>query len=73
MTWDNRDEWDVDHIIPLAAADNEVEMYALAHYKNLQPLWGSENKSKNDNYDPKDKEAYLKWYYSEFPDKKPTS
>lgn len=73
MNWDNRDEWDIDHIIPFVAADNENELYALSHYKNIQPLWSKENESKNDSYDPKDKEDYLKWYYSEFPDKKPTS
>jgi len=63
MTWENYGDWHVDHIIPLASAENEDELIALAHYKNLQPLWGNENASKNDDYDPKEKEEYLKWYY----------
>ena len=71
MTCENYGDWHIDHIIPLASAKSEGEMIALAYYKNLQPLWETENLSKNDSYDPKDKEAYLKWYYSEFPDKKP--
>ena len=62
MTWDNYGDWHIDHIIPLASAESENEMIALAHYKNLQPLWASENISKNDDYDPKDKEEYLEWY-----------
>ena len=62
MTWDNREDWDIDHIIPLAAAYNEYELYALAHYSNLQPLWREINIIKSDDYDPKDKEEYLDWY-----------
>jgi len=46
MSWDNRDEWHVDHIIPLASASSEEEMISLCHYTNLQPLWKSENLSK---------------------------
>ena len=71
MSWDNRDDWHIDHIIPLAAAENVSELIALCYHKNLEPIWEKENLQKSDNYDPKDKEAYLKWYYSEFPDKKP--
>jgi hypothetical protein len=62
MSWDNHGEWHIDHIIPLASADSEAELIALSYYKNLQPLWATENKSKNDDYDPKEKEEYLKWY-----------
>lgn len=63
MSWDNRDEWEIDHIVPLASANNEDELYALAHYKNLQPLWDDLNLAKSDKFDPKEKEEYLKWYY----------
>ena len=62
MNWECRDQWHIDHIIPLAAAQNEEELYALAHYKNLQPLWADINQSKNDEYDPEDKNKYLEWY-----------
>jgi hypothetical protein len=62
MSWENQGKWHIDHIIPLSSAENEKEMMALAYYKNLQPLWATENLSKSDDYDPKEKEEYLKWY-----------
>ena len=47
MTWENHGRvWHVDHIIPLASAKNENEIYRLMHYTNLQPLFVSENLSK---------------------------
>lgn len=72
MSWDNRDDWHIDHIIPLAAAKTKEELIAFCYYKNLEPIWERDNLIKSDNYTLEDKEAYMKWYYSEFPDKKPT-
>jgi hypothetical protein len=46
MTWDNRSEWHLDHIIPLSSAKTEEELYKLCHYTNLQPLWAVENMKK---------------------------
>ena len=45
MTWDNHtfDGWHIDHIIPLASATTEAELYKLCHYTNLQPLWAPDN------------------------------
>ncbi|QDP64188.1 MAG: hypothetical protein Tp131SUR933471_1 [Prokaryotic dsDNA virus sp.] len=43
MTWDNRGEWHIDHIIPLSSAKTEEEMEKLCHYTNIQPLWKEEN------------------------------
>lgn len=51
MTWSNRSEWHVDHIIPCAAfnlADDEQQAVAF-HYTNLRPLWKSENQIKSDS------------------------
>lgn len=62
MSWENYGDWHVDHILPLNSAKNENEIIALNHFKNLQPMWGKENQSKGDKYDPKDKEKYLEWY-----------
>lgn len=51
MSWDNRSEWHVDHIIPLASATTEEELLPLFHYTNLQPLWARENQRKGASLD----------------------
>lgn len=43
MTWDNRELWHVDHIVPLASANSEDDIIRLCHYSNLQPLWAQDN------------------------------
>ena len=48
MSWDNYGEWHIDHIIPLASANNEEELKKLCHYSNLQPLWAEDNLEKKD-------------------------
>jgi hypothetical protein len=48
MNWDNYGKWHIDHIIPLASAKTEEEMCNLFNYKNLQPLWASDNFRKSD-------------------------
>jgi len=47
MTWENRSEWHIDHIIPLSTAKTEEELYKLCHYTNPQPLWAEENLKKS--------------------------
>jgi hypothetical protein len=48
MSWDNRGEWEIDHIIPVASAKAEDDVFRLNHYTNLQPLWSTENRQKSD-------------------------
>jgi hypothetical protein len=50
MTWDNHGQygWHIDHIIPLASAKTEKEIYKLNYYTNLQPLWWEDNLEKRD-------------------------
>jgi hypothetical protein len=47
MTWENRNKWHIDHIIPLSSAKTEDELYKLCHYTNLQPLWAEDNLRKS--------------------------
>jgi hypothetical protein len=47
MTWENRKEWHIDHIIPLATAKTEQDVIKLNHYTNLRPLWAHENLAKS--------------------------
>jgi hypothetical protein len=51
MTWENRDQWHIDHIIPLATAKTEEDVIRLNHYTNLQPLWAADNLRKSDKLD----------------------
>jgi hypothetical protein len=53
MTWKNwgghsistpDTTWDIDHIIPLASACTEEDVYRLSHYTNLQPLCSYHNR-----------------------------
>ena len=50
MTWDNQGEWHVDHIIPCSRFDlsNPIHQRICFNYRNLQPLWASENSAKRD-------------------------
>lgn len=47
MSWENKDQWHIDHIIPLDFARDEKHLRWLCHYTNLQPLWADENMKKS--------------------------
>jgi len=56
MTRENYGEWHVDHIRPLASfdftgPDREEQLHAAWSYKNMQPLWASDNRSKGARYE----------------------
>jgi hypothetical protein len=59
MNWDNRCEWELDHIIPISSAQSETEVYLLNHYTNFQPLWRYDNRLKSDYYKEEDKNQFL--------------
>lgn len=50
MTWENRSEWEIDHIRPCSSFDltDPEQQKQCFSYLNLQPLWKSENRSKSD-------------------------
>ena len=52
MHWGNNTNfgWHIDHIIPLAAAENSADLEYLCHYTNLQPLWWRDNLIKKDKF-----------------------
>jgi hypothetical protein len=54
MTWKNKGDWHIDHIIPLSSAKTEDELYKLCHYTNLQPLWAIDNIKKSNKILSKD-------------------
>jgi len=43
MTWENKSEWHLDHIIPISSAKSEEDVIKLNHYSNFQPLWAQQN------------------------------
>ena len=50
MSWDNRSEWHLDHIIPVSYGLTEEEILALNHHSNFQPLWAIDNLRKSNRY-----------------------
>ena len=46
MSWDNRELWHIDHIVPIASASTEEEVIRLNHFTNLRPIWAKDNLSK---------------------------
>ena len=54
MTWDNWNQygWHIDHIKPLSSFNltDREQLLEACHYTNLQPLWATDNLSKNNRY-----------------------
>ena len=52
MSWDNYGKWHVDHIRPCASFDlsDKEQVIQCFNWRNLQPMWASENISKGANY-----------------------
>ena len=46
MSWTNRRQWHIDHIVPLASANTPDDIVRLNHYTNLRPLWALDNLKK---------------------------
>lgn len=55
MSWDNRDQWHIDHIKPLCSfqitrADSD-EFRECFGIQNMRPMWPEDNRAKHWNYD----------------------
>ncbi|WP_324727144.1 hypothetical protein [Pseudomonas chlororaphis] len=50
MSWENRSDWHIDHIIPLASFDltDSGERRAANSLANLRPIWAADNLQKSD-------------------------
>ena len=64
MTWENRSDWHVDHIIPCDAFDLTVDQNQRIcfWYKNLQPMWAKDNIQKSNAYTEAEKQALISAY-----------
>jgi hypothetical protein len=49
MSWEDTGSFHIDHKIPLDSANTEQELYDLWNYKNLQPLFPTDNLKKSNN------------------------
>lgn len=51
MSWENRSEWHLDHIVPLSSFEystaDDLEFKAAWAITNLRPLWGRDNVQKS--------------------------
>lgn len=51
MSWDDRQGWHIDHVIPTAAITSaNVDAKIVCHYTNLRPMWAEDNRAKGDAY-----------------------
>ena len=50
MTWENRDEWDIDHVKPQSHFTSINQMKECFALSNLKPEWGEWNRSKGNRF-----------------------
>ena len=48
MSWENRDQWHLDHLVPISTAKTEADVIELNHFTNLRPMWAKDNLAKGD-------------------------
>lgn len=46
MSWENRSEWQIDHITPSSSAKTLEDVISLNQLSNLRPMWSVENNKK---------------------------
>lgn len=50
MTIKNKEDWHIDHILPVSMAKTPVELNALLNYRNTQPMWKIDNIKKGSKF-----------------------
>ena len=52
MTQKNHGKWHIDHIRPISSFNlhDPLQQRQCFHYKNMQPLWATDNLKKGNNY-----------------------
>lgn len=53
MTWENRSDWEIDHVRPLASFDltDPAQQAQAFHFSNTAPVWWSANRTKGSLHD----------------------
>ena len=46
MKWENKNQWHIDHIVPLSSSKTKEEVANLCHFSNLRPMSAAENNKK---------------------------
>jgi hypothetical protein len=49
MSWENRKDWHIDHIVPLSWFPFDEDpslLFVASHWTNLRPIWGKDNMRK---------------------------
>ena len=62
MSWENKGEWNIDHIRPCASFDltEEAQAKPCFNWRNLSPLGEIENKTKQGKYEPRHEVGWAK-------------
>ena len=50
MSWDNRNEWHMDHKKPISAFSKNTSPKIINMLSNLRPIWATENLSKGNKF-----------------------
>lgn len=60
MSFDNYGMWQIDHIYPISVCNltDDIQLKKCFNYKNLQPLWKHENRSKSNKISLEDKDHF---------------
>lgn len=47
MSFENKCDWEVDHIVPISLSKTTEEIKVLSKFTNLRPLWRKDNRKKH--------------------------